>query len=262
MKAQLTSAIVCCSALLTSNASAQEAVLLTSEYAVEVWSTLRETSIEGLMSATITLRSPEDTRLVTLTELELTGGVHQVWRDSPAAGGPTQTVDHFDQPSWAGIDGRPFDSHMLITADMVGGGAGESFGGISETNDASSNFASQIGSEDMGVMTGFGDLALARRSDFFFLREEFQSNELDVLHVAGCGEANLSFSVLGSGLIFPDRGDTFTPPPPMFDSVDVFAGMAPACVPEPRGWLTLLFAALAVLFSSRGSLPSIKERSP
>lgn len=198
--------------ILSSGVSAQEEFLMQSLGGVEVWSIPQEAPADGVLATILELRTVDpDSSLVTFTNLAITGGkTHQTWLGGPF-GGPTPSVDTVAAGQAFGEGWDKFDTHLLITPPMVGGGAGGGFPGITETNDGSTTDA--IGATlpqlagGFGASTGFGDLAMGAATDAFFLTPENQSNTLPFAYVvtdgvaAGEGEVFLTLGVLGAGIV-------------------------------------------------------------
>lgn len=142
--------------------------------------------------------------IVTLENIRISGA-HHVWASDgtqppggTAKGRPTAGPDFHD--NWIS-----YDSHLLITEDMVGGGAGGSYTGIVETNDGSTTEALSLPpvlDGQVPALSGFGPIAMQDPSDAFFLKPEFQTETLDLAYVVTSGTSDmpveLVVGILGS----------------------------------------------------------------
>ncbi len=123
--------------LATTVARAQAPFVLDTRGGVEVWSVPQAPPGPGYEATQIVLRAVDaNAKLVTFENLRFDGEIVQTWLSGPfgaptAKGEPTAGATY--DAAWI-----PYDSHVLIrdmNPNMVGGGAGGSYGGITETND-------------------------------------------------------------------------------------------------------------------------------
>jgi len=240
--------------VIASSASAQnpgDEILIGSLGGVDVYSVYQAKPADGISAAIVELRSPNGTSLVTFTELALTGLVHQTWLDGPF-GAPTASVDKAAPGPTYGDTWGTYDSHLLITPTMVGGGAGGGFGGITETNDGSTKdtLGATLGTvSGFGANTGFGPIQMASGTDAFFLTPANQSNVLQLAYVvaddasiAAGDNAFLKVGVLGSGIT-----DAGTPGGAAFGYDGNAAPGIFMAVPEPTSAALIGLACLGLL---------------
>lgn len=196
---------------LVSSANAQEEILVDSKGGVELWSIPQANPADGVLATILELRTTDpDARVVTFTNFKLEGNVHQSWLEGPFGLTGTAHVGLTEPGATYDASWGVFDSHLLITPDMVGGGAGGGFPGITETNDGSTT--ELIGAtlpkvSNFGASTGFGGIAMGLDTDAFFLNPENQSNVRPWAYVvtdeatAAAGEVMLTLGVLGDRVI-------------------------------------------------------------
>lgn len=156
-----------------------------------------------------------EAKIVTFTGMEFAGDLHQTWvleQSTPSVPTPGATF----LPEWV-----QYDSHLLITADMVGGEGGGGFTGIVETNDASAP-AGEIPGEVFGVSAtvGLGSIAMRTETDAFFLDVDFRFNALELARIVipAEGSATMTAEILGTG--FSDIPNTYDAIEIPFGSVD------------------------------------------
>ncbi len=184
--------------------AAAQPFVLTARGGVEIWSEPQPNPGPGLRATKLVLRTEEPAdRIVTFENIAITGDVHQVF-DTPFQF-PTPNPDTLVDSTLFNGSWGDFDSHLLLTPSMIGGGAGGGFNGISESNDGSLGSGGlPKSSGGFDARTGIGDLAMAAPTDAFFLDTPFQTNEVDfayvVTPVAG-GDVLLTLGVLGSGFV-------------------------------------------------------------
>lgn len=213
-------------------------------------------SPEGFQRVLLRFKSPEDTKIVTFHDLQIGG-------EFRGEGNPTQVCldalcashSSFTPPgaTWHAAWTR-YDTHLLITPDMVGGGAGDAYAGIHDLNDGRYGDQGLPKLSDelpvsalVGALVGEGPLRMNQFNDAFFLKEEYQSNSIDFAQVVFRDEPDrtpvpLTIGVLGSGIV--DAG---------VNGSTVFFDRVPIIVPEPSGaGLTkLLLVSMFMLFRSR-----------
>jgi len=223
-------------------AQAQDPFMLGNAGGVEVWSVPQADPADGIEAANIVLRSPAGTKIVTFENLLIDGDVHQVWLSGPfaaptAKGAPVAGPTY--DASWI-----PLDSHLLIESSMVGGGAGGSYGEISETNDGSNGELGLPPASGFPPSAGFGPIQMKAATDAFFLDTPFQSNEVNLAYlvspkdaVAAGGTISLTLGVLGEGIVNSgEAGGAF------FDALPVSLSQ----VPEPASGLMALMSLLGL----------------
>lgn len=127
-------------------------------------------------------------------------------------------------PLWAPIF-TSLDTHLLVTEDMIGGGVYE----LSETNDGS------LGSidPDFSTLRGYVGIGATQMgpTDAFYLKEEFQSHEIELAQVVSNGSATITVTIQGTEDFGPHAfaGAAFDSVPIVFE------------VPEPNsGYLAML----------------------
>lgn len=161
---------------------------------------------EGFIATKIQARSV-DTRLplVTYTGLSISNA-HQTWLDSPfqsangnALGPPVAGPTY--APEWV-----PYDSHLLIRPETVGGEVLQSYFGITETNDGTSPASGSLPTimdDTISALTGYGQIEMPDLTGGFFVLPEFQHHTHDVAYLVtradGSQEVELSVGILGGG---------------------------------------------------------------
>ena len=96
----------------------------------------------------------------------------------------------------------------MITSEMVGGGAGGSYDGITETNNGSTSEQLTLPAVldgEVPALSGFGKIAMQEPTDAFFFHQEYQEYELDLAYVvisdANPNPPGLTLGILGEGTI-------------------------------------------------------------
>ncbi len=138
-------------------------------------------------------------------EITITGNVHQVW-GSALGGGflrETPTIDDTaaDGNLWD-VNWTALDSHILIAAADVGGGAGGGFGALAETNDESNPAGLVLAAIGLGdpPLIGIGDIDMpAATVDAFFLVPAAQQQVVDLAYLVIPTGGQVSFSVDAAG---------------------------------------------------------------
>ena len=197
----------------------------------------------GLARGVVRLVASEGARLATFTRVQATNTHHVGLRG---------LFIHFNSPTishWESIPSPPdswiaADSHLLIRLEEVGGGAGGGFGSLFDTSDESGDFAEAIG--QFGTLplsantTGIGSISSWHPTDAFFLKQEFQQNELDFAYLVGIPgtTSRVTFDVLGAGFENCDAGQGAC-----FDFELLWS------VPEPGSGV--LFGLFAVMLSRK-----------
>lgn len=232
-------------ARFNSPVKAQE-ILLSALGGVEVYSVPQPAPAGGFVATKILLRtSDSNAKIVTFENIKISGDVHQVF-DSVVMD-PTPNADTVGDSALFNGAWGVFDSHLLITPDMVRGEAGNGYSGIFETNNgAFGNGGLPPSSGGSDAMTGIGDLTMVNQTDAFFLDTPFQSNEVEYAYLvtpAGTAGGNvfLTLGVLGDGIV--NSGD---PGGASFG----FNGNEPVLVqfiPEPATGLLVALAGIGLL---------------
>lgn len=220
-------------------AQAQEPVMNGMAGGVEVWSIPQADPADGVNAFNVVLRSAVGSKIVTFENLNIEGDVHQVWLSGPF-GAPTAKGPPAAGPTY-GESWIPLDSHLLLTSDMVGGGAGGSYSGITEANDGSRGDLGLPPASGFPPSAGYGPINMNAATDAFFLDTPFQSNEINLAYLvspAG-GSVSLTLGVLGDGIVNSGEmgGASFT-------------SLAVGAVPEPSA-IGLLGMALVGLVGLR-----------
>lgn len=207
----------------------------------------------GLSATMIQARSVDpDYSIVTLTNLSI-GNVQNVWADtlepSPTAQPPVEGQLYHE--TWI-----PYDSHLVISGDMIAGTAGEGYAGLTETNDGMVNDDSTLavitdeGLGEIRPIVGSGDIFLSSPTDAFFLTREARGNSVDIAYVVGTSEAMINLPVtLSVGLL----GSQGPPDTEFFARFGYDEPINVPFVPEPSANLLMLVAGLCVAFKSRRS---------
>jgi hypothetical protein len=164
---------------------------------------------DGLLATVVAIRTLEPTdRIVTFTNLAVTGDLHQTWLSGPF-GSPTAKNVSAGQTypaKWI-----PFDSHLLFTSwprpNMIGDGAGSGYFGISETNDMTIGEIPGLPLvQGTPSVSGIGPISMVNGTDAFFLAPAFQSDEVQIAflvtpartsNTGTVGEIFLTLGVLG-----------------------------------------------------------------
>ncbi len=146
-----------------------------------------------LMAGVLSLRSPPGTSLVTFGEITLTN-LHHVARLGVF---PTPNVTDLTDPIHV-----LFDSHLLITPDMIGGSAGDplreiGFDDPSAVDPAGIQHRIPDDAHGISAATYRGDIVHGNGA--FFIRPEFHSNSIDLARLVGVpGDiSNISFLLFG-----------------------------------------------------------------
>lgn len=211
---------------------------------VEVWSFPDANAPAGTLAAHVRLTSAEGTKLVTFENVAIQGKVHQVWDDvlmgPTAKGAPAETALY--NTEWV-----PYDTHLAVSEDMVGGQAGGGYNGITEENDGSTTDALSLPpATAAGAISGVGGLAMGLPTDAFFLDTDFQSNSVEWAYIvtpaAGYqdGDVTLTVGVLGEGIV--NSGE---------DGGAFFNGIAISMVPEPASGLMALVSVMGLAMLRR-----------
>ncbi len=192
-------------------AQAQAPSVVGTRGGVDVWWVPQPDPGPGYSAGNIVLKTTdENAKIVTFENLKIEGGIVQTWLSGPfaaptAKGAPTAGPTY--DASWI-----PYDSHVLIrdlNPNMVGGGAGGSYGGITEDNDGLIGaIAGLPQASGFDPNSGIGSIHMGAETDAFFLDTAFQANELDLAYVvtqtgaaAAAGEILLTLGVLGEGIV-------------------------------------------------------------
>ena len=190
-------------------------ILFGEQGGLEVWAIPQPAPAPGFLATRVELRTTDpDGSIVTYTNIRIEGRVHQTWLDGPF-GQPTRDQAFVRPSALYGEGWAALDTHLLMSADMMGGCAGPGYVGISESNDGSSTaheFLSPIAGTQFGAKTGYGDLSMQTEFDACFFDPEFQRSEIPWAYVVtdndpemGPGEVYLTFGILGIGII--DAGE-------------------------------------------------------
>jgi hypothetical protein len=234
----------------TNDVQSQE-VVVDSRGGVDVWWVPQDAPGPGYSAGKIVLKTAvENAKIVTFENLKIVGDLVQTWLSGPFGGptakGPSTDGAQYD-PSWI-----PYDSHLLIRDDnpnMIGGGAGGGYPGISETNDKS---IGQIpGLPDVSgysSVSGLGPIAMADPTDAFFLEPEFHSSEIDLAYIVMPTQTTtcigLTLGVLGDGIV--NAGE---PGGANWGSIDSPGEIL--CIPEPSSLLLGALAGVGLLVRRR-----------
>ena len=190
-----------------------------------------------------------DYSIVTLSNLVIGSG-HQVWPnvdvETPRDGSPP-TVGPLYASEWLS-----FDSHLMITPEMVGGNGGAGYAGITEANDGSTTDTlptkTNIPNTEIGPFGGYGDIRMANPSDGFFLSREHRSNEVDLAYVVTEDGRLADIPVtLTIGLL----GSAGSPDAEFFAKFGYDGPINVPMVPEPTAVLPLLLGMLAICLGAR-----------
>ncbi len=163
---------------------------------------------DALIGGTFSLHSVDGAPMVTFANLNFEN-LHHVGVETPFGIFPTPVVT--DVP---GLEHARYDSHVLITDEMVGGSAGgHEFQEVGFDNDSDrdpANVQGQIPPDE------FGNPAVAYRGDIFdegafFVLPEVQSASLDIAHLVGVpgDSTQIRLDVYG-GSDFPSCGEQET----------------------------------------------------
>jgi hypothetical protein len=238
-------------------AQAQEPSVVGSRGGVDVWWVPQPDPGPGYSAGNIVLKTTdENARIVTFENLRIDGPLVQTWL-SGAFGGPTAkgapTAGPTYDASWI-----EYDSHLFIREDgpnMIGGGAGGAYGGISEDNDESIGAIGGLPpASGFDPVSGVGSIYMAAPTDAFFLDTDFQSNEVDLAYVvtetdpaAADGHIPLlTLGVLGEGIV--NSGDPGGANWGFGDNPEALAIMA---IPEPASGLLALCSILGLAAAFR-----------
>ena len=163
----------------------------------------------GFSAGMIALKTTDENAvIVTLEKLSIEGNLVQTWLSGPF-GTPTAKGEPLADATYP-AEWIPYDSHLMIDESQVGGGAGGSYGGISETNDGTiGHIAGLPEASGYPPISGFGAIETDQPADAFFLRPEYHSDSIDLAYVVIPSELeteiSLSLGVLGEG--FVNSGD-------------------------------------------------------
>ena len=172
----------------------------------------------GFVAATVAARVHDSNHeFVSIDNLRIAGDLHQVWLSGPfgeptAKGAPIAGTRYHQE--WI-----PFDSHILITKNSAGSGAGGAYDGISETNDGSDPSGQGDELPPLSVFPpklGMGGISMENMTDIFMVWQDRPINELALAYVvtpvfaAGQpGHVNITVGLQGANednLSLPDVG--------------------------------------------------------
>ena len=181
-----------------------DAIVLAELGEVELLSRPQPSPGPGFLATIVTARTldPAD-RIVTFENIKITN-THHVWvgnglqsQVGNAQGAPR--VGPLFHESWL-----PFDSHLLIAPNMLGGCAGCRYSELFDTNDGSTNLSLPPVLNDIPAMTGFGVISMVVSHDAFFVAPEFQRNTIDLAYLVTTDDGapmELTIGLLGEGFV-------------------------------------------------------------
>ncbi len=160
----------------------------------------------GLLATKIAIRTKDPSkRLVSFDYLAITGDLHQVFTGPVPFTRPTPNglADSFIQASTESLGiWNAADSQLLITPDMIGGGAGGSYAGISEENDFSDPVQTSgtlpelvINEFAFDPPAGVGNLEMTAPTDIFMLDTEEQSNYIELAYIVTVAKRSIDDEV-------------------------------------------------------------------
>ena len=179
-----------------------DGVLATAGGVEAVWTNDATQPLDGdLVGGVLSLRTAEGSSLVTFENISISN-VYNVQIPGLFAPTPIATAPY---PPQAPADWAATDSHILITADMVGGGAGAGFDGLREPvplNPTDPDFSARL--TPLGgnpPPAGAGTIDTPASTDAFFLKGEFQQSSIDFAHLVlqPGTTTRVTINVLGDG---------------------------------------------------------------
>lgn len=200
------------SGLFIPRAHGQDAIYIAEQGGVTLTATPTEAP-EGFSAAILSLSSPEGSKMTVFEDLligtEMNRGPNpvQTWTSgpffTPTILGPLPPLPTF-LSEWA-----PYDSHLLLTKEMLGVGDGSGLSLITENNDSSigslglptinNAFRARIGRGEISTLTALG------------LEPDFQSNSVDfariIVPATDSRPIPFSLGVVGEGIVNSGQPD-------------------------------------------------------